>query len=133
MGSERLTLRMMVGFALVAVLVSAIGLYGLISWSVSQRGREFGVRLALGARRHEMLRLVLGQGMRITVIGTGIGVTTAFATSHLMQSMLFGVAPADPLTLAAVAGLVTGVALLAALVPARRAIRVDPLISLREE
>jgi predicted permease len=133
MGSERLTLRMMVGFALVAVIVSAIGLYGLISWSVSQRGREFGVRLALGARRHQVLRLVLGQGMRITVIGVLVGVTTAFATSHLMQSMLFGVAPADPLTLAAVAGLVMGVAMLAALVPARRAIRVDALISLREE
>jgi ABC-type antimicrobial peptide transport system permease subunit len=71
--------------------------------------------------------------MRITVNGVLIGVTTAFATSHLMQSMLFGVAPADPLTLVAVAGLVMGVALLAALVPARRAIRVDPLISLREE
>jgi putative ABC transport system permease protein len=133
MSSERMMLRLMAAFALAAVLISAIGLYGLISYSVTQRRHEFGVRLALGAEAGTVLRLVLGQGVRLAAIGTAIGIAGAIAALRAMRSMLFGVSPTDPLTLAFVVLLICGVALLAAYLPARRATLIDPMGSLRVE
>jgi putative ABC transport system permease protein len=133
MGSERMMLRLMGGFSLAAVLISAIGLYGLISYSVSQRAREFGVRLALGAGPSAVLGLVLGQGVRLAAIGAALGITGAVAALRVMQSMLFRVSPTDPLTLSVVVVLICAVALLAAYIPARRATLIDPMTSLREE
>jgi predicted permease len=133
MGSERMMLRLMGGFAFAAVLISAIGLYGLISYSVSQRTREFGVRLALGAGPSAVLGLVLGQGVRLAAVGAALGITGAIAALRVMQSMLFRVSPTDPLTLGIVVVLICAVALLAAYIPARRATLIDPMSSLRQE
>lgn len=133
MSSERMMLGLMARSALAALLISAMGLYGLISYSVGQRTREFGVRLALGAQRRAVLGLVLGQGVRLAAIGAVLGVAGALATTRAMQSLLFQVSPADPLTLIAVVVVIGAVALLAAFVPARRAMQVDPMTSLREE
>ena len=133
MGSERMMLRLMGGFALAAVLIAAIGLYGLISYSASQRTREFGVRLALGAGPSAVLGLVLGQGVRLAALGAALGIAGAIAALRVMQSMLFRVSPTDPLTLGVVVVLICAVALLAAYLPARRATRIDPMTSLREE
>jgi ABC-type antimicrobial peptide transport system permease subunit len=133
MGSERRMLRLMGGFAFAAVLISAIGLYGLISYSVAQRMREFGIRLALGAQRGALLRLVLAQGLRVAAVGGGLGILAAIGGLRVMRTLLFGVSPGDPLTLVGVAILICIVALLATLVPARRATLVDPVRSLREE
>jgi predicted permease len=133
MGSERRMLQLMGATAIAAVLISAIGLYGLISYSVTQRVREFGIRLALGSERAAVLRLVLAHGLRLSAIGTGFGILGAVAGLRVMRTMLFGVSPGDPLTLAGVIGLVSTIALLAACIPARRATRIDPMTSLREE
>jgi ABC-type antimicrobial peptide transport system permease subunit len=133
MASERRMLRVMTAFALAAILISAIGLYGLISYSVAQRTREFGMRLALGGSRASVLRLVLGQGFRLATLGAAIGTAGAIAALRVMQSLLFGVSPSDPLTLGAAVLVLCAVALLAAYVPARRAMRVDPMTSLRND
>jgi ABC-type antimicrobial peptide transport system permease subunit len=121
------------GFALAALLISAIGLYGLISYSVAQRTREFGVRLALGADRAAVLKLVLFQGLRLAAIGAALGIAGALGTLRVMQSMLFSVSPGDPPTLGLVVVTICAIALLAALIPARRAMLVDPMTALREE
>jgi putative ABC transport system permease protein len=123
----------MSSFALAAILISAIGLYGVISYAVSQRTREFGVRLALGAQRRQVLSLVLSQGFRLAVVGALLGAAGAIAALQLMRSLLFGVSPTDPLTLACVVSAVSLVALFAAYVPAQRAMLVDPMTSLRDE
>lgn len=133
MGSERRLLRVMSAFAIAAILISAIGLYGLISYSVSQRTREFGMRLALGATRVAVLRLVLGQGLRLAAFGAAIGIAGAIASLRVMQSMLFGVSQTDPLTLGAAALAICAVALFAGYVPAHRAMMVDPMTTLRND
>jgi ABC-type antimicrobial peptide transport system permease subunit len=133
MGSERRMLRLMASFAIAAVLISAIGLYGLVSYSVAQRTREFGVRLALGAERTAVLGLVLGQGVRLAAIGAAMGIAGAIGVLGAMRSMLFGVSPMDPVTLGAVVAVIFAMALAAAYIPARRAVGVDPMRSLREE
>lgn len=133
MRSERQMLRMMAGFAVAAMFISAIGLYGLISYSVAQRTREFGVRLALGATTSAVLKLVLIQGMRPAVIGVAVGIAGAIGATQVMRSILFRVSPADPLTLGAVTAAICAIALFAAWLPARRAMRVDPMTSLRED
>jgi len=120
-------------FAGLALLLATIGLYGLVSYSVAQRTRELGVRIALGASQQQVLRLVLVQGARLALLGVGIGLLAALALTGLLRSLLFGVRPADPLTFGAVALLLTMVALLACLIPARRATRVDPIVALRYE
>ena len=124
---------MMLGFAAAAVIIVAIGLYGLISYGVAQRTREFGIRRALGAESGALLSLVLGQGLRLAAVGSVLGLAGALATTRLLNAVLYGVSPADPLTLFAVVGAMCLVGLAAAYVPARRASVADPMESLREE
>jgi predicted permease len=132
--SERRFSMEMVGlFAVTALLLTGLGIYGVISYIVSERTHEIGIRLALGARRQDILRMVLRQGLRLAIAGAAVGLVCALIVSHLMAGLLYGVRPTDPVTFASVALLLVGVALLACYIPARRAIRVDPLVALRHE
>ncbi|MEJ1972096.1 MAG: ABC transporter permease [Lacunisphaera sp.] len=130
---NRFRVMLLGGFAAVSLLLSAIGIYGVISYAVTQRTREIGIRTALGASRGAVLRLVLRHGMGLSVLGLLLGVGGAFGLNQLLGSLLFGVGGRDPLTLTLVALLLAGVALLACLIPARRAAKVDPLVALRYE
>jgi putative ABC transport system permease protein len=120
-------------FAGVALLLTAVGLYGVISYSVSQRTHEIGTRMALGARQGSIVKLVVAQGMVLASIGALIGLAGALAASQLLTSLLYEISPTDPLTLAAITGLVFLVTFLASYVPARRASNVDPMTALRYE
>jgi len=115
------------------LLLAAVGTYGVLARSVSQRTQEIGVRLALGADQRDILGLILGQGTKLTLIGVGIGITVAMALTRLMRSLLFGVNSMDLFTFGSVALLLTFVAMLTSYIPARRAMRVDPMIALRYE
>jgi putative ABC transport system permease protein len=120
-------------FAAISLLLAAIGVYGLLSYSVTQRVREIGVRMALGAKPRDVLRLVVGEGMRLVAAGAVLGVAAALATSRLVSAMLFGVSAADPVTYGAVVGILATVAFIACYIPALRAARVDPISALRAE
>jgi putative ABC transport system permease protein len=120
-------------FGAVALALTAIGLYGVMSYAVTQRTQEIGVRLALGAQPRDILKLIIGQGLRLALIGSGIGLAGAMALSRALTSLLFGVSPTDPLTLTVIVSLLTFITLLACLIPARRAARVDPMVALRVE
>lgn len=120
-------------FALTALLLSGLGIYGVISYVVSERTHEIGIRMALGAERRNILQMVLRQGMGLAIAGAAVGLACALIVSQLMTGLLYGVRPIDPLTFLGVAVLLLVVALLACYVPARRAVRVDPLVALRYE
>jgi len=120
-------------FGILALALACIGLYGLISYEVSQRTREIGIRSALGAARRDVLSMVLRQGMRLAVVGAFTGLVLALALLRYTKSLLFDVGTADPFTFASVAMLLTAVMLLASYVPARRAMSVDPVVALRHE
>jgi putative ABC transport system permease protein len=133
LAERRFSMEMIALFALTALLLAGLGIYGVISYMVSERTHEIGIRIALGAERRSIMQMVLRQGLGLAIAGAAVGVVGAVVVSHLMAGLLYGVRPTDPLTFASVAILLIAVALLACYIPARRALRVDPVIALRHE
>jgi predicted permease len=133
LAARRFTMVLLGVFAGLALLLSSIGIYGVISYVVGQRTNEIGIRIALGAQQRDVLRLMLGEGMKMTLLGVSIGIAVALGVTHLMANILFGVSATDPITFLGVATLLVAVAWLACWIPARRATRVDPLVALRYE
>jgi putative ABC transport system permease protein len=133
MARQRLTLTLLAVLAVLALSLAGIGIYGVMSYAVTERRQELGIRLALGATLRAVMLLVLAQGMKPTLLGIGLGSAAAFAATRLLRGLLYGVAPTDPLTFAGVAALLSFVALVACWLPARRATKVDPLVALRYE
>jgi ABC-type antimicrobial peptide transport system permease subunit len=127
------TTSLFVTFAGLALLLGMIGIYGVLSFFVSKRTREIGIRMALGAQRRDVLLLVIKEGAKFSFVGVLLGVTGAFVVTRLLASQLYGVSTTDPITYAAVALVMTAVTLLACYIPARRAMRIDPLVALRYE
>ena len=131
--TQRWTMALLSAFAALAITLALVGIYGVVSWSVAQRTREIGIRLTLGASPNTVVGEVLRYGIRVSAAGLTIGLMAAFLLRRFLTSLVFDVSPSDPLTYAAVAGLMLAVALTACYIPARRASRVDPLIALRWE
>ena len=120
-------------FGVLALLLATVGLYGVMSYMVSQRTHEIGIRMAIGADKSDVLRLIMKQGLTLTAFGLGIGLVIALGFTRVLKSLLYDVSPSDPLTFGAIALLLAIVAMLATLIPARRAMKVDPMIALRYE
>jgi putative ABC transport system permease protein len=120
-------------FGAVALVLAAIGLYGVVAFGVSQRVREIGLRMALGASSTDVSRLVLREGVKLALVGVGLGVAGALLSSRLLESLLYEVEPDDPATLVVIAAVLVGVAVAASYLPARRASRIDPFVALRSE
>ncbi len=133
LSERRFSMEIVALFASTALLLAALGIYGVISYIVSERTHEIGIRIALGAEKNSILRMILRQGLALAIAGAAVGLVGALIVSHLMAGLLYDVRPTDPLTFAGVALLLIGVALLACYIPARRAMRVDPLVALRYE
>jgi predicted permease len=133
LAQRRLTMVLLGVFALTAVALAAVGIYGVMSYSMAQRRRELGIRMALGAKRRDVLAMIMRQGMKQALLGVALGLFGAFWLTDLIKGLLFGVRPTDPMTFAAVASLLVAVAMLACYLPARRATKVDPLVALRRE
>jgi putative ABC transport system permease protein len=133
LAARRTSMLLLAIFAGLALVLACIGIYGVIAYLVGQRTHEIGVRMALGAERRHVLRLILGQGIRMALGGVVLGIVLALALTRLMSSQLYGVTAHDPLTFAGVALVLVAVALLACWIPARRAMRIDPIVALRYE
>jgi putative ABC transport system permease protein len=132
--ADRRFLLLLVGlFAAAALALAAVGIYGVVAFSVTRRTQEIGIRMALGAQRSGVLRLIVGEGARLAVLGVGIGIAASLVITRLLSSLLFGISATDPITFAGVAVLLFLVALLASYMPARRAMRLDPNSALRYE
>jgi putative ABC transport system permease protein len=123
-------MRMTALFAVTALLLAALGIYGVISYIVTERTHEIGVRLALGAQRRDVMRIVLGQGVALVLVGASVGLVGALIVTRAMAGLLFGVSAADPLTFGVVTGVLGAIALVACYLPARRAVRIDPVRAL---
>jgi predicted permease len=132
-GTQRLSLALLGAFALSALTLAVIGLYGLLAYTVVQRQREIGIRMALGAQRAQLLGLFVRQGTRLSLIGVSLGLAGAFALARMLSGLLFEVKPTDPLTFATIPVLLIGVTILASWLPAHRASRLDPMVALRAE
>jgi ABC-type antimicrobial peptide transport system permease subunit len=133
MARTSFTLVMLAVAGSMALLLGVVGLYGVIAYSVSQRRREVGIRMALGAGRSAILNMIIGQGIKLVLIGVAIGLVGALGLTRFLSDMLYGVKPGDPLTLVAVSVILMAVALLACYIPARQAAKVDPMVALRVE
>ena len=132
-GQPRMSATLLGIFAAIALAIASIGIYGVLAYSVNQRTREIGLRMAIGAQRGNVLGLVVREGMLVSLAGIGAGLFGAAAASHLLESLLYGVPARDPATYAAAAGALAAIALAACAAPAWRASRVDPMVALREE
>jgi len=130
---RRFSMLLLASFAVIALFLAAVGLYGVVAYTVSQRTQEIGVRMAIGAQRGDVLSMVVGGGMKLALVGVAIGLAAAMALSRALDTMLFEVAPSDPTSYAATAIVLLVVAALACYIPARRAMRVDPIVALRAE
>jgi ABC-type antimicrobial peptide transport system permease subunit len=133
MFSDRLVAALSVALALLAALLAALGLYGVLAYVVARRIREIGIRMALGGERADILRLIVGQGLRLTVVGGATGIVAALMVTRWVASLLYGVTAHDPLTFVAVVVLLALVSAVACYIPARRAMQVDPMVALRYE
>jgi len=133
LANDRITAQLASFFGMLALLLACLGLYGLLSYEVTRRTREIGIRMAVGARSHNVVRLVLGKALVLITVGAMAGIAAALGVTRLLTSFLYGVKAGDPITLLAVAALLALVALAACYIPARRATKVDPLVALRYE
>jgi putative ABC transport system permease protein len=130
---SRLSMSLLALFGGLALVLSSLGIYGVLSYLVSRRTQEIGIRLALGATRGDVMRLIIGHGMGLAIAGIGIGLAASWAITRSLSALLVGVSPHDPATFAAIALLLTAIAFVASYLPGRRATRVDPIITLRAE